>query len=247
MTTVHALRIELRHGDQNQVFEENEIFDHFISDPPYSPKTHQGHNSGMAQQNGNRQSIGYQALTESMVHSIVASWVHRIRGWFVVMTDHISVPWYTEALECAGRYVFAPIAFLEPGKSVRLAGDGPACWSTQIVVARPKTSEYGHWGALPGGYVLPKGKKGKFIIGGKPLWIMRELVKHYSKEGQTIVDPFAGGGTTLMAASLEGRFGIGSEIHPVTFRIAEERITEYGKNAVFIDSVRKDRLKKNGR
>lgn len=46
----------------------------------------------------------------------------------------------------------------------------------------------------------------------KPLPLMRELVALFTDEGETILDPFAGSGTTLRAAKDLGRKAIGIEI-----------------------------------
>lgn len=45
----------------------------------------------------------------------------------------------------------------------------------------------------------------------KPLELMRWLVRAYSNPGDTILEPFAGSGSTLLAAALEGRNAIGVE------------------------------------
>jgi len=41
------------------------------------------------------------------------------------------------------------------------------------------------------------------IIGGKPMWLMRALVRDYSRPGNLVCDPCAGGATTLIAAAIE--------------------------------------------
>jgi hypothetical protein len=82
---------------------------------------------------------------------------------------------------------------------------------------------------LPGAY-LPgaklDGEKKKHHIGGKPLWLMRELVRDYTKPGNLVCDPCAGGGTTLIAASIEGREAIGAELDTETHNKAQARIAE---------------------
>lgn len=57
----------------------------------------------------------------------------------------------------------------------------------------------------------------------KPLEVMRQMVKIVPKGG-TVLDPFAGSGTTGVAAVLEGRNFIGVEMTEHYHRVARERI-----------------------
>ena len=50
------------------------------------------------------------------------------------------------------------------------------------------------------------------------------LVRFFSKKGDTVLDPFAGVGSTLKAAALEGRRGIGIELNKKYAKLAEERL-----------------------
>lgn len=50
------------------------------------------------------------------------------------------------------------------------------------------------------------------------------LIKMLSKPGDTVLDPFAGVGSTLKASALEGRNGIGFEIYPDFANLAEQRL-----------------------
>ena len=54
--------------------------------------------------------------------------------------------------------------------------------------------------------------------------LMRAIVRDYSRPGDLVCDPFAGGGTTLLAAVMEGRQAIGAELDPITFEKAEARL-----------------------
>ena len=47
---------------------------------------------------------------------------------------------------------------------------------------------------------------------GKPLGLVQRFCGLFSEEGETILDPFAGGGTTLVAAKNLGRRAVGIEI-----------------------------------
>ena len=58
----------------------------------------------------------------------------------------------------------------------------------------------------------------------KPLDIILDFVKASTNEGDTILDPFMGSGTTGVACVQTGRNFIGIEIDPDYFEIAKTRI-----------------------
>ena len=60
----------------------------------------------------------------------------------------------------------------------------------------------------------------------KPIALMKMLINQFSNEGDTILDPFAGSGTTLVACVQTGRKGIGIEIEEKYFDIAVKRIQQ---------------------
>ena len=50
------------------------------------------------------------------------------------------------------------------------------------------------------------------------------LVRFFTKRGETVLDPFVGVGSTLKAAALEGRPGIGIELNPRYAKLARRRL-----------------------
>jgi DNA modification methylase len=70
-------------------------------------------------------------------------------------------------------------------------------------------------GAEPNGHPCPK-----------PLYVMEWMVRRASLQGETILDPFMGSGTTLVACQRMGRHGIGIELDPDYFAIACKRVDE---------------------
>jgi site-specific DNA-methyltransferase (adenine-specific) len=236
--------IDLRCGRWQDALADVEMVDAVITDPPYSDRTHVGMRTGAALTgSGNpydRAGVVYEKWSAADVRAFVASWAPRCRGWFVAVTDHVLARDFEAALEAADRYVFQPLPFLEMGKQPRLTGDGPASWACWIVVARPKSREMQRWGSLPGGYVPPAGlgiQSDREIKGGKPTWLMRELVRDYTRPGDLVCDPCAGGATTLLAAAIEGRRAIGAEMDPETYAKAQKRIARGYTPTMFADPV----------
>ena len=59
-----------------------------------------------------------------------------------------------------------------------------------------------------------------------PREIPRRLIKLFSFVGDTVLDPFAGSGTTLIEAQLNNRIGIGLELSPEYCELAKKRIVK---------------------
>lgn len=79
-------------------------------------------------------------------------------------------------------------------------------------------------------YFAPINIKDKKIYGHptvKPLDFTRKLIRNSSKEGQVVLDPFMGSGTTGHACKEEKRDFIGIEINKEYFAIAKNRIENH--------------------
>ena len=209
---------ELWHGDCREVLPLLPKVDAVIADPPYSEETHAGHDAI----GGLRTQLGYRPMTRAEAESLAEVYAAICSGWVVWMTDYRLAPTICAALERAGRYVFAPLPFYQPGRSVRITGDGPCSWTDWICVARTKAQL--KWGALAGGYVAGPGWKDKARMGGKPTLLMDALVRDYSRPGEIVLDSHMGAGTTGVACARAGRRFIGIEIDRPIFDIACERI-----------------------
>jgi DNA modification methylase len=60
----------------------------------------------------------------------------------------------------------------------------------------------------------------------KPVALVAKLIECYSKQGDLVLDPFLGSGTTLRACRMTERNGIGIEINPEYEPIIKQRIME---------------------
>ena len=200
--------------------------DALIADPPYSRRTHAG-------QHENREGLDFAHLSPIQVRDFVASWSPRVRGWMCVMCSHDMIPGYESALRLTGRYVFHPIPIV-CRYIVRLQGDGPGSGVVYMLVSRPRGREYIGSGSRPALYQRREGDTDAPMRGGKPLQVMRQIVRDYSAPGDLVCDPFAGSGTTLLAAALEGRRAIGAEVDAGTAGIAADRIADFEAQAAAV-------------
>jgi site-specific DNA-methyltransferase (adenine-specific) len=113
---------------------------------------------------------------------------------------------------CWGFNSFSPIVFYGTAPGLQRGSRPSAIWSAET--------------ADRNGHPCPK-----------PLGWMRWLVGHASEEGETVLDPFAGSGTTGVACAKLGRKFIGIEIEPRYFDIACRRIeAAYAQPDLFVKS-----------
>ncbi len=62
----------------------------------------------------------------------------------------------------------------------------------------------------------------------KPPQLMRSLIEFFTKEGERVLDPFAGVGGTLLGATLAGRKATGVELNPDWFDVYKEVCAQEG-------------------
>ena len=223
-------RIELRCGRWQEVLSDVTSCDAVITDPPYGERTHAGQLHGRFDRKNNDggktialRGIPYEQISSTDAGELADRVADMAPQWAVIMTSHDLWPRFESSFQSVDRYVFAPLACVQPHSNVRLAGDGPANWAVWCCVSRLKNNRKS--GALPGAYVCDPGhRNGQIMPGQKPLPLMRSIVRDYSRPNDLIVDPCAGSGTTLLAAAIEGRRAIGAEQDPKTFALAVKRL-----------------------
>ncbi len=70
----------------------------------------------------------------------------------------------------------------------------------------------------------PKGKVTSPHHHQSPIPMLESLIRCWSKPGDTVLDPFCGGGTTLLVANQLGRQSIGYEINAKAFDLATKNL-----------------------
>jgi DNA methylase len=197
--------------------------DALVVDAPYSARTHSGHDAAKkAFQQEDRRSISYPPWTAADVHEFVSVWSPLVRGWMVSITDDVLSAHWRDAYEAADRVAFAALPAIETGATDRKHQDGPASWTTNVMVGRPKGAEHiGAWKCRP--YFLGP-REPKPVIGGKPVWLIRQILEDYTKPDQVVVDPCCGGGTLGVAAKLTGRRWVQGDANEEHVTIARDRV-----------------------
>lgn len=159
----------------------------------------------------------------------------------VLFTDWRQLPTVTDAMQ-AGGWVWRGLAMWDKGGGTR-----------GVQGRYTNQCEYLVWGSagemsldraigstsrnLPGVFRYPVVQADKHHVTGKPTNLMRQVVKICEPAG-LILDPFAGSGTTLVAAKMEGYDYLGCELlehyaHISRVRTGEARISEPAQNTLF--------------
>ena len=83
-------------------------------------------------------------------------------------------------------------------------------------------------------YLNPKAKERVGYPTQKPVILLEQIIKLVTDEGDIVVDPFAGSGTTLVAAKILNRKYLGMDISSDAVLIAEKRLETLIKTDSFL-------------
>ena len=216
--------IELREGRWQEALADVATAEALITDPPYSDRTHKGQRTGSSIRTP---TILYDALSAEGAVEIANAWRERVRHWAIVWSDHVGHRMHEEAWGTHW-YTFAPVVWLPDLSPPRMSGDGPTCAAAYLMIARPRRRlDEGRTGSRPGVYHARSARscdERSGLAGVKAIDGVRALIRDYTLKDDLIIDPFAGSGTTLLAAAIEGRRAIGAEVNPKTFDLAVKRL-----------------------
>jgi hypothetical protein len=211
--------------------------DVMITDPPYSDHVHEnarlGANAPRAQSGmdiSRALDFGFDPASLALRSALGAYAATSIKRWSLVFSDTESAHLW--------RCAFAEVDHVRSCAWVRqmpmpqFSGDRPASGFELISLFHPPGRKRWNGGGHAGvWYAKPAGRDAgepRVHPAQKPLALMRELVRLFSDPGETIVDPFLGSGTTLVAAREAGRKGIGIERDEAHCERAAERLSQSG-------------------
>ena len=203
--------------------------DHVISDPPYeavmqnkwgvlsrnAPSSHVRHEEN-----------GFDAIDE-IREDVAQAIVDCCSGWAVLFCMAEGVRAWRDALEAAEAKYKRAMVWIKPDAMPQFNGQGPSTGHEMMVAAWCGTG-HSSWngGGRPGVFTYNKNTPDAVHPTQKPLPLMKQLVSLFSNEGQTVLDPFMGSGTTGVAAVQSGRDFIGIEMNPEHFASACKRIED---------------------
>lgn len=218
-------------GDCLEIMPQLGVFDHIISDPPYEDIMHKAKNGASARGLRTDGGAELKALDFDSIDAIRAPYVALAEaccaGWFIAFCAPEGVrPWADVINPSTMKYKRA-CTWVKPDSTPQMNGQGPAMGAENFVCAWAGRG-HARWNA--------GGKRGVYTHttnppdrhGGhpteKPWRLFAELVRDFTNEGQHILDPFMGSGTTGVACVREGRSFTGIENSRTYFDMACERI-----------------------
>lgn len=219
--------VTLYHGDAREVLPTIETAEHVITDPPYSEHVHGSARSSRMQSANDRGGrygadvrrnvdLGFDHLSESLREFCATEFARIASRWVLVFSDTESSHLWRGDMEAAGLDYVRTGAWVKVGATPQFSGDRPATGFEAVTICHPKGRKRWNGGGKHAVWthpiVLDRGRNGaRLHTTQKPHELMQVLVSQFTDEGETILDPFAGSGTTLVAARMLGRKSIGIE------------------------------------
>lgn len=207
--------------------------DVIITDPPYSEHVHEYGRRGAAgpksvgvprAEISTRRELGFEHLTQADIVRAAGLFAQLARRWVLVFCDVESSQLWAWALELGGDLQYVrTMAWQRLGTQPQFSGDRPAVAFDAIVVAHPPGRKRWNGGGQPGWYPFPLARERTHTT-QKPVALMQALVRDFTEPGDLVLDPFAGSGSTAVAALTMGRSFVGWESAPRWHRVAARRL-----------------------
>lgn len=214
-----------------------------ISDPPYEAEAHtdQRRQKGSATRPGGGDewrsvdlaALDFGAITAAQRSEVAAHMARVSRHRAVVFCQAEAVQAWREAFDAAGMPYRRAMVWVKPDAMPSLHGRWPGQAFESIVIAQHRSARACPIGGKAKVYEYTRARAGQ--AGGpggtkaphpttKPLPLMLDLVADFTGPGDLILDPFAGSGTTAIAALMLGRRFVGWERDANYHAIATRRI-----------------------
>lgn len=213
--------------------------DVLITDPPYESEAHTKarRTRSVCEGRVGTIEIPFDPMTEAsreLVGQRIGSCVKR---WSLVFCQVEAAMLWRASIDA--EYV-RTMVWVKPDATPQLTGDRPGQGYESIVVShRRKGRKRWNGGGRRGVFTEPVNPTNRTHEHPteKNLSLMMQLVELFSEPGETILDPFCGSGTTLVAAIRLGRNAIGIEREDKWANLARERCSAEEKG-ITLDTAR---------
>lgn len=212
----------LFHARCEEVLPTLDQVDHVITDPPYSEHVHNKSRRGASSFSDRHEfpacisrarELGFDSITPEMMLYCAAEFARLSRRWVLVFSDvELTGEWRSTLTDFGLDYIRTG-AWVKLNATPQFTGDRPASGFEAITIAHPKGRKRWNGGGTHALWSEPivlnrGGNDPRLHTAQKPLTLMRRLVSLFTDEGDIILDPFAGSGTTGVAAATLGRKAI---------------------------------------
>lgn len=213
---IDALELLRKLGDESAAL--------VLTDPPYSERTHSNAKTMDAKRSAQKAISTFSHISEDYLREVLHECARVTNSWIISFMD------YAHAFELEknppeGLRVMRIGVWVKTNPTPQISGDRPAQgWEAIVYLHRADRRATWNGGGKHGNYITQTIHNGHPTA--KPLTICEDIIRKFTNHGELVVDPFAGSGTTLVAAQNTGRRAIGSEINPTYHRQATERLLE---------------------
>lgn len=201
-----------------------------LTDPPYTERTHEGARSnskdataGGRVLSGSKAAFG--SITDEELRKVMVECGRVSRSWVVAtLAYQHSFEFDIEPPE--GLRMMRVGVWVKTNPMPQISADRPGTgWESIAYMHRADTKPAWNGGGKHGNYILPTAQ-GEGHPTSKPLSMVSDWVRRFTEHGDTILDPFAGSGTTLRAAVDNGRKAIGYEINEAYCEVIAKRLSQ---------------------
>lgn len=218
-------RAVIHHADALDVLPTigTESVDLVIADPPYGVEWRSNHRRDLFDHIENDRPADRDGIRQALTHCVRVVGQHR----------HLYVFGPDDVLD---GLKISETAALVWSKARNGMGDLSAAWAPAHEPITFAVSKHRHGGKAGAGNLAARLRKGSVLTvppptgrnvrhpSEKPVALLAELVESSSRIGELVLDPFAGIGSTLVAAVLSGRRAVGIELDPRYAEIAVDRV-----------------------
>ncbi len=192
--------------------------DHVMTDPPFGEETHVGARTSISEQ-----LVDFKSTTATAIREVLE--LVRLTRWAVFTCEWRHMLSFEQSPPRGWRFVRHGI-WVKPNGAPQFTGDRPATGWEAVAIMHAGVSGKMRWNG--GGYpaVWNYNKINGDHPTQKPEGLLIDWVSQFTDLNETILDPFMGSGTTLVAAKRLGRKGIGIELEERYCEIAANRLSQ---------------------